>query len=146
MAINRRNFLNIFLGTGFLGWLGSIFYPLISYLIPPKVSEAKVQSVKAGIAADFPSNSGKIIKFGRKPVILIKTKENTFVALSATCTHLDCIVQYRSDTKQILCACHNGIYDLKGRNISGPPPRPLTEFNVNILNEEIIVSKPSEMS
>ena len=146
MSINRRNFLNIFLGTGFLGWLGSILYPLASYLIPPKVSEAKVQSVKAGSAADFPSNSGKIIKFGRKPVILIKTKENKFVALSATCTHLDCIVQYRSDTKQILCACHNGLYDLKGRNISGPPPRPLTEFNVNILNEEIIVSKPSEMS
>jgi len=120
----------------------SVLYPLLFFLNPPKVSEANVNSVKAGSVADFPTNSGQIVKFGRKPVILIREENGNFHAFSATCTHLDCIVQYRTDTKQIWCACHNGIYDLRGRNVSGPPPKPLAEYSVKIINNEIIVSKP----
>jgi Rieske Fe-S protein len=141
MAGTRRKFINLILGGGILGWLGSIMYPVISYLNPPKTPEANVKSIKAGLFADFPPNSAQILKFGRKPVILIRTTTGEFRAFAATCTHLDCIVQYRVDTNQILCACHNGIYDLKGRNISGPPPKPLEEFTVNIVNNEIIVSQ-----
>ena len=123
------------------GWIASIIYPVFSYLKPPKIPEASVNSVKAGLASEFPVNEGKIIKFGRIPVILIKTDAGEFRAFSGTCTHLDCIVQYRSDVKQIWCACHNGFYDLKGRNVSGPPPRPLEEFSVELQNDEIVITK-----
>jgi cytochrome b6-f complex iron-sulfur subunit len=141
MAQNRRRFLNLLLGGGVLGFLGSILYPLICFLRPPEMPEPIVQRVKAGPAADFPPNSGRIIKFGRKPVIVIRTEAGDFRAFSAICTHLGCIVQYRKDLKHIWCACHNGHYDLWGRNIAGPPPRPLEEFAVNLVNEEIVVSK-----
>ena len=142
MAIDRRKFINLFLGTGLIGWISSVLYPLLSFLKPPKISEANVNSIKAGPVADFPTNSGQIVKFGRKPVIVIREENGRFHAFAATCTHLDCIVQYRKDTKQIWCACHNGIYDLRGRNVSGPPPKPLAEYSVKIINDEIIVSKP----
>ena len=145
MATSRRKFINLLLGGGLIGWLASILYPVFSYFKPPPIPEANVNSVKVGLAADFPLNSGQIIKFGRKPVILIKMESGEFRAFSATCTHLDCIVQYRDDSKQIWCACHNGIYDLKGRNVSGPPPRPLDEFAVNIVGDEIIVSKSKQI-
>jgi Rieske Fe-S protein len=125
--------------------MASIFYPVISYLKPPQIPEANINSIKAGLVGDFPTNTSQILKFGRKPVILIRTDSGNFIAFEATCTHLDCIVQYRDDTKQILCACHNGIYDLKGRNVSGPPPRPLDELSVNIIQDEIVVSKPTEV-
>jgi len=121
--------------------LGSVLYPVFSYLNPPKVAEANVQTVRAGTAAEFPPNSGQIVKFGRIPVILIRMTNGEFRAFTATCTHLDCIVQYRSDLKLIHCACHNGLYDLTGRNVSGPPPRPLEEFAVNVVNDEIMVSR-----
>ena len=138
---SRRHFINVLLGGGLLGWLGSVLYPVVSYLKPPKVAEANVQTVRAGTAAEFPPNTGQIIKFGRMPVILIRTENSEFRAFAATCTHLDCIVQYRSDLGQIQCACHNGLYDLAGRNVSGPPPRPLEEFAVNVVNDEIMVSR-----
>ena len=141
MKIDRRGFLNTLLSLGGIGGLIAIFYPVLSFLDPPKRAEAKVNSVKAGLNADFPENSYKIIKFGRKPVILIKTGKDKYKALSASCTHLDCIVQYKEDTKQIWCACHNGLYDLNGRNISGPPPKPLEEFEVKLLNNEIVITK-----
>jgi cytochrome b6-f complex iron-sulfur subunit len=144
--MKRRKFLDILLGAGLLGWLGSVFYPIISYLKPPPIPKANVNSMKAGLVSELPPNSGKIVKFGRKPVILIRTESGDFKAFSAVCTHLDCIVQYRKDLKQIWCACHNGHYDLRGVNISGPPPRPLAEFNVNIVNNEIIISRPEQVS
>ena len=141
MGVNRRQFTSFLLGGGLIGWLGSVFYPVISFLKPPDIPEANVQSVKAGFASEFGPNSAEILKFGRKPVILIRTESGEFRAFAATCTHLDCIVQYRGDLKQIWCACHNGLYDLKGRNVSGPPPKPLEEYAVNIVNDEIHVSK-----
>lgn len=141
--MNRRQFTNLLLGGGLIGWLGSVLYPIVSYLIPPKIAEANVNSVKAGPVEDFQKNAAQIIKFGRQPVILIRTEAGEFRAFTATCTHLDCIVQYRTDLKQIWCACHNGLYDLKGRNVSGPPPRPLDEYAVNIVSGEIVVTKPA---
>jgi cytochrome b6-f complex iron-sulfur subunit len=143
MGINRRDFTNVLLGGGLIAWLGSVLYPLVSYLKPPKVPEAKVNSVKAGAVKDFAKNSGKIVKFGRQPVILIRLQSGEFRAFSATCTHLQCIVQYRPDLKEIWCACHNGTYDLKGRNVSGPPPKPLEEYTVNVVNDEILISRPA---
>jgi cytochrome b6-f complex iron-sulfur subunit len=140
MALNRRKFVNSLLGIGGLGGLLTIIYPALSFLKPPKSAKPKVNSVKAGAASEFPLNSSKIIKFGRIPVILVKSEEGKFIALSATCTHLDCIVQYKKDTKQIWCACHNGIYDLRGRNVSGPPPRALDNYDVKVINDEIIIT------
>ena len=63
------------------------------------------------------------------------------LALSATCTHLDCTVQYRKDLGVIWCACHNGKYDFNGRNIAGPPPRPLDEYRVVMQGDEVYISK-----
>jgi len=139
--MTRREFTKLLLAGGVIGWAGSVVYPIMSYLRPPKVPEANVQSVKAGSAAAFPVNTGQIVKFGRQPVILVREQSGDFRALAATCTHLGCIVQYRGDLKQIWCACHNGIYDLRGRNVSGPPPRPLEEYAVNVVGDEIMVSR-----
>jgi len=142
MAQTRRKFINTLLGIGSIGSLGAIFYPMFSYLIPPKITEAKVKSAKIGSVSDFPPSSSKIVRFGRKPIIIIRTDQGEFSALEATCTHLDCIVQFKKETNQILCACHNGIYDIKGRNLSGPPPKPLSEFEVTIINDEIVITQP----
>lgn len=142
MSQTRRKFINTLIGIGGIGSLAAIFYPIFSYLIPPIVAEAKVKSMKVGLISDIPPNSSKIVKYGRKPVIVVRTSDGEFTALEATCTHLDCIVQYNTETGQILCACHNGIYDLKGRNVSGPPPKPLSEFDVSIINEEIVITQP----
>ena len=108
---------------------------------PPKEAEVEVTSVKAGKVNAIEKDSGMIVRFGNKPVILIRTSSGEFKAFSATCTHLDCTVQYRKDMGLIWCACHNGKYDLNGRNISGPPPKPLEEYKVILKGDEIFVTK-----
>jgi len=135
----RRDFLNIVLSGGFIAWLGALLYPVFKYLEPPVVEEVKVSNVKIGAVEDMEKDSGKIIRFGNKPVIVIRKQNGEYIAFGGVCTHLDCIVQYRKDYGQIYCACHNGRYDLNGRVASGPPPAPLTKYGVTIKNDEVIV-------
>ena len=138
---DRRDFLKYVLGGGFVAWLAAVIYPVVEYLKPPKQAEVEVSSVKAGKVAEMEKDSGKIVRFGNKPVILVRTAGGEFRAFSATCTHLDCTVQYRKDMGLIWCACHNGRYDLNGRNVAGPPPRPLDEYRVVLQGDEILISK-----
>ncbi|HEY6625329.1 MAG TPA: Rieske (2Fe-2S) protein [Ignavibacteriaceae bacterium] len=135
----RRDFLNVVLGGGFIAWLGALFFPVFKYLEPPVVEEVKVSNIKIGAVEDMEKDSGKIVKFGNKPVIVIRKQNGDYLAFGAVCTHLDCIVQYRKDYGQIYCACHNGRYDLNGRVASGPPPAPLTKYGVTIKNDEVII-------
>ena len=53
-------------------------------------------------------------------------------AFNAVCTHLQCTVEFRPAKADIFCNCHNGVYNLNGRNVSGPPPRPLEEYKVTL--------------
>ncbi len=138
---DRRNFLKYFLSGGLAGFAAITIYPVLSFLNPPKQAEVQVNSVVVGKVDDFKPGDSKIIRFGNKPVIIIRMDDNNFRALSATCTHLDCTVQYKKDEKIIWCACHNGKYDLFGKNVSGPPPKPLDKFNIAIKNDELIVSR-----
>ena len=137
----RRSFLDYLLGSTALATLGAIIYPIFKFMSPPRIVESAENSVVAAKRSEVPVNSGKIFKFGNKPGILVHTAAGEFKAFSAVCTHLECIVQYRDDTKQIWCACHNGQYNLSGKNIGGPPPRPLEEYKVNTRGDDIVVTR-----
>lgn len=132
---SRRRFLNWLLGGGAVAMLGAVLYPVMKYIVPPKSGEANVSQVKLPFTLKELHDEEKrfkIFKFGRDTGIIFVTPEGDVRALAATCTHLDCLVQYRLDMGIIWCACHNGRYDLRGRNISGPPPRPLEEYEVHV--------------
>jgi Rieske Fe-S protein len=137
----RRSFLNWFLGTSVGAMCVSIVYPIARYITPPEVPEAETSRAVAAREGDLKPNEGKIFRFGGNLGILVLTADNHYRAFSATCTHLNCTVQYRDDVKQIWCACHNGFYDLAGKVVSGPPPNPLEEYQVNVANGEIIVTR-----
>jgi len=140
-VITRRRLLDTVLGTGFVSTLAAIVYPVWRYLIPPVSGEPSTQSVVAAQSAQVKPNSGAIFRFGSKPGLLIRTSDGEVRAFSAVCTHLDCTVQFKADTSQIWCACHNGFYDLQGNVVSGPPPRPLERLVVNQRGEDIVVSR-----
>jgi Rieske Fe-S protein len=146
--MNRRRLLNWFLGTSIGALVASVIYPVARYVTPPKIAEASTNQIEAGDVNDpqLRDKGFKIVRFGAEPVILIKAGDNDYKALSATCTHLDCIVGFQKEQGRIFCNCHGGAYDLNGRNICGPPPRPLTPYKVNLVAKGsepalIVVSK-----
>ena len=126
----RRRVLNYLLGSGAVATVGAILYPIFRFMVPPQVTESAASSVVAARVPEIKPNEGKI-----------SLPDDDALTFHAICTHLDCTVQYRTEESMIWCACHNGRYDLTGKNISGPPPRPLEEFTVNVRGDEIIVSR-----
>jgi Rieske Fe-S protein len=137
----RRRAIDWLLGSWLVGVCGAVFYPVMRFLVPPEIAEAPTQSVKAGSAASLSPNTARLVPFGQTPAIVVRLKTGELRAFSATCTHLSCTVQFRSDLEHIWCACHNGHYDLTGRNIAGPPPRPLEAFDANVQGDEIVISR-----
>ena len=144
-AFDRRRFLDALLTVGFVSTAAAIAYPVGRYLVPPASGEPATESVVAARVKALRPNSAAIFKFGSKPGIVVRTADGDVRAFSAVCSHLDCTVQFKSDTSQLWCACHNGTYDLGGNVVSGPPPRGLEKFVVNLRGEgddaEIVVSR-----
>ncbi|MGE5834513.1 MAG: ubiquinol-cytochrome c reductase iron-sulfur subunit [Acidobacteriota bacterium] len=137
----RRDALNWLLGTWGAGVVGAVFYPIVRFLAPPEIPESPTLTVSAGKASALLPNSGRLVPFGAEPAIVVRLAGGELRAFSGVCTHLSCTVQYRQDLQHIWCACHNGHYDLNGRNISGPPPRPLQAYDVNVQGDEIVISR-----
>jgi cytochrome b6-f complex iron-sulfur subunit len=133
------------LGGGLFASALSFIYPVLRYLVPPRITDMGGDTVVAGKVGELRPNTGKIFRFGSRPGLLMLGSDGQYRALSATCTHLSCTVQYRGDLRQVWCACHNGMYDLAGRNLSGPPPRPLEQYDVHVRGDEIIVSRRREV-
>lgn len=142
-GISRRAFLQSLLKGGVVALAGAAIYPIARYLTPPRGAEASISSVVAAKVGELAANAAKIFRFGNRPGLLVNTPQGELKAFSAVCTHLNCTVQYASEDSVIWCACHNGKFDLNGQVISGPPPRPLEAYQVNIRGDDIIVSKVS---
>ena len=139
---SRRRFLDWLLGTSVGGLVVAVLYPVGRYLVPPPAAESAASAVTLPFKPDdLVPNTGRIFKFGSRPGILVRGPSGELRGFSAVCTHLGCTVQYRPDLGHIWCACHNGHFDLNGRNIAGPPPAPLEAFTVRVRGDEIVVSR-----
>ncbi len=139
--ISRRRVLEGTLLGGVAALAAAVVYPILRYLSPPNVPEAVTNRVLAGKVSELGQKGWLIFPFGSLPGILIQVAPGDIRAFSAVCTHLQCTVQFDKAVQRIWCACHNGFYDLNGTNVAGPPPRPLTRFNVQVTGDEIFVTR-----
>ncbi len=96
-----------------------VFFPLISEDEIPRSGVKKAELLF--------TVSGKERK---SRVFIVSAPDESLVVLSATCSHLGCLVNYNRIKREFVCPCHGGRYDLTGKNIAGPPPAPLARFPV----------------
>ncbi len=146
-ALSRSQFVKLILGFFAALWAAMASFPVVRYLISGarKQSDdgAQISELSLGAVDDFLPSSSKNFKFGSKPALLIRNEAGDFFAYNAVCTHLGCTVQHSSEKKNIFCACHGGQFDVRtGKNVGGPPPKPLTALVVESSTGEIIVKRP----
>ena len=143
--MQRRGFLKAVLAFFALMWGGLTTFPLLRYLSSStgeSTAESQVTSLSVGKVDDFAPGSSRNFRFGNIPALLIRNESGNFFVYNAICTHLGCTVQFSEKKKNIFCACHGGQYDPEtGKNIAGPPPKPLAVLKVAVENDEVIVSK-----
>ena len=84
--------------------------------------------------ADFPDlqkTGGSIVGKASgyaNPIVIAHVMDTSFAALDAICTHMNCTVTYSALNVELECPCHGSTYEVDGRVIGGPAPRPLTAF------------------
>lgn len=143
--LGRARFVRTAMGCVALCWGTMTLYPIYRYLSPKPGQvddKAQVTSIEVCALTDLPAGAGKNFRFGSSPALVIHTDDGQLHAFNAVCTHLGCTVQYREDMKRIYCACHGGQYDPDtGKNVAGPPPKPLTALKVEVVSGKVVVSK-----
>jgi len=138
----RRELLDWLLGLTGAGALLAVVYPVTAFMFPPRQAKGKSKgAVLAGRVSEVRPGSGIVFPLGTRPAILVHTPDDKWRAFSARCTHLSCTVRYRQDIEMIFCPCHDGRFDLTGKNVGGPPPRPLPEHTVVVKGDEVYVAE-----
>ncbi|MFC2169570.1 ubiquinol-cytochrome c reductase iron-sulfur subunit [Acidobacteriota bacterium] len=137
---SRRRFLNGLLGGWGFALLGPLFYPLVKSMFPPYREPDEVVLPYSDYQGIQP-NSVTGFFWGNKPGLLKKDESGTIQAFVAVCSHLGCTVSYLPAQRKFFCACHEGWFDENGRNIGGPPPRPLRRLKTEVDGENLIIKK-----
>jgi cytochrome b6-f complex iron-sulfur subunit len=142
--ISRRSVGQAVLGTATAGYATAIGYPVVRYLASGAGADegTQVSEVSLGAADDLKPNTGKNFAFGSRPGLVIKAADDSIVAFVAICSHLGCTVAYEPSLGKIKCPCHGGEYDPKtGKNVGGPPPKPLEPLACAVEGGKLIVRK-----
>ena len=95
-----------------------VFFPLVSEDDIPRTGVKKAELLY------------RVVGKERKSRVFIVSGSRGLTVLSATCSHLGCLVNYHKEKGEFICPCHGGRYDLQGNNIAGPPPAPLARLPV----------------
>lgn len=132
----RRTFLSAALGTVVAVFSVSLLVPLFRFLWPPPNQPGGKSRVGIPLEEMLVGQS-RVIALGGKPVLVIR-EETRVVALSATCTHLGCLVKYKGEGV-LHCPCHESIFDMSGNVRGGVAPRPLSSYPVRIVGGRIVV-------
>jgi len=141
--VSRRRWIDVVLGSSVVAWLGAVVFPVLRYLTPPVDEGGASKATLTDAQRDELKAKGfLILRIGTDRVLAIKDGDLKVKALSAKCTHEGCTVQFQAAEALIWCACHNGKFNLDGRVLSGPPPRPLAAFVVaGDLSGTVTISK-----
>lgn len=150
--ISRRSFLGLATwGIGGVITLG-LGVPAIVYVAGPALQKAQTQNwIRIGsknkVALGEPTlfktkierKTGWIVNEEEISIYVLTENGRDFIAMSNICTHLGCRVRWIDEQQRFFCPCHNGVFGKDGKVISGPPPRPLSQFEVKIENDDLFI-------
>jgi len=71
--------------------------------------------------------------------LVAHTAQNTFTALTATCTHQVCTITGLSGS-DFVCPCHGSTFDTNGRVVAGPAPAALHQYPAQLANGVLTIS------
>jgi len=136
--VTRRDFLNE-IALSALG-IAAVGSAVVTYrYLSPNVLFEPPTKFRAGSPDLYPVNS--VTYLPEQQVYVVRTGEG-FFAVSAVCTHLGCVTQWKPESDQIACPCHGSKFKPDGTKIEGPAPRPLPHFQITLtLDGELQVDK-----
>jgi menaquinol-cytochrome c reductase iron-sulfur subunit len=122
----------------------AVTIPAIAYLLVPSRKRQQDQWVEAGDIATLAPNSPVEMSFRKSRVDgwrtisekttawVVKKPDGGLVAFGPQCTHLGCAYHWDEKQNQFVCPCHTTLFSIDGKVISGPAPRPLDRYAIQL--------------
>jgi menaquinol-cytochrome c reductase iron-sulfur subunit len=151
MRPTRRDFFGILTGWIVAAIGATLAVPAVGYFIGPALKRKTLGWLHAGsistLVPDQPvqrevevgTQEGWFTTQTIKGVWVVKRSTGEIRVYNPHCTHLGCAYKWNPSAHQFQCPCHGGVYDLDGRVIAGPPPRPLDTLNYQIEGTQLEV-------
>jgi cytochrome b6-f complex iron-sulfur subunit len=136
--LSRREFLGVGLVVSLTALFGQAGIALFEFFKPRIVPGAFGGIVTAGQVDEFEPGTVSHILSGR--CYISRLDDGGFLALWQRCTHLGCTIPWREEDGQFNCPCHSSLFDTVGEVLSGPAPRPMDLFPIEIIENEILVN------
>ena len=141
--ISRRNFLEIAWGASLTALFGQAGIGLLRFLKPHVEPGAFGTKVVAGNVGEFQPGTVNHVQKGR--FFISRLEDGSMLALWHRCPHLGCTIPWREDEGQFHCPCHSSIFNAMGELISGPSPRPMDLFPIEIKDNQVVVDTGSPL-
>lgn len=135
-GLDRRQFMGITWAASLLAFTAQATGALIKFMTPELEAGAFGTKVRAGELNEF--EVGSISYFRESRFFLVRLEEG-FLALYRKCPHLGCVVPWDEELNKFNCPCHSSLFNTKGEVLSGPAPRPLDYFPVEVKGGEVFV-------
>lgn len=149
--ITRRNFLwSLIVGIGAV-ISAVVGIPLTGFLISPAIRKEQEEWSPIADLTEIPISEPTRVTYtsvkkdawlqatSKKIVYVVRKSNSDIYVLSTVCTHMGCLVHWDDSKKEFLCPCHGGVYDIEGKVIAGPPPRPLDRFKTKVEGQQLFV-------
>ena len=155
-TVSRRRFMTSTAHTAGAIAASAILLPALGFAVAPAFHRAAATWQPLGRPEDFTDDTyvtrtiriaddigdtGKSTVFVRRRNPRIDTEPadefNRYIALTSRCAHVGCPVSFKEAARSFVCPCHGGVYDLRGRRIGGPPPRPLDRFYTRVRGDMV---------
>lgn len=75
---------------------------------------------------------------------LVRTDDHTVIAYNPACTHLGCPYHWDAPTNHFVCPCHDSVFSIDGKVLSGPAPRPLDRYVAKVADGKILIGSEVE--
>ncbi|HET6371618.1 MAG TPA: ubiquinol-cytochrome c reductase iron-sulfur subunit [Nitrospiria bacterium] len=134
------------------GLIGTaLFVPLLGYAILPTLKRREepwsemgsVEALEVDLPKEFAvvrsTTSGWMKTESVRSVWALKTPEGKVVVYSPICPHLGCAYQWKQELKEFQCPCHNSVFDVNGRVLSGPAPRSLDTLPAKVEGDTVYI-------
>lgn len=108
-----------------------------------KTDETNNNLFNAGNISNF--EKGSTHSFRSRRFYLHRSEDGGFIAISTTCTHLGCAINWNDEKQKFICPCHASHFDIKGEVLSPPAPRALNIYEVTIQNANVLVDTQNEI-
>ena len=141
----RLGFNDLLLGAVVVLMGVGVLMALAFYVLPGEHLEIPEirPSVRVTREADFPIGASRLVSWGERTILVVRSGEQSFAALQGTSPRDGCILRWDEESMRVVSPCNHVVFDLQGNVVTGLSTTPLQRYSIFLRGGVVYVGRPS---